>query len=154
MRRCPDQPGLFEPESSGLRRGLGYDNEITSLFEPEYVVPACGQGAIAIEIRDHDTIVADLVKVLHCEETYRKITAERSFLNELEGGCQIPIGAYAFITGDNLELTGMVALPDGKKEIRATEKGKSIDAEKIGRKLGQKIIAMGGNDVLMQVRNL
>lgn len=138
---------------AGLIR-LGYDSEITALFEPEYVVPACGQGAIAIEIRDNDTIVADLVKALHCEETYRKITAERSFLNELEGGCQIPIGAYAFINGDNLELTGMVALPDGKKEIRATEKGKSIDAEKIGRKLGQKIITMGGNDVLMQVRNL
>nr|WP_321407017.1 hydroxymethylbilane synthase [uncultured Carboxylicivirga sp.] len=137
---------------AGLIR-LGYDAEITQLFEPQNLIPACGQGAIAIEIRDNDSKMEELVKALHCEQSYNKITAERSFLNELEGGCQIPIGAYATINGDELVLTGMVALPDGSKEIRATESGKTVDAEKIGRKLGQKIITLGGNDILIQVRN-
>ncbi|MCU4165998.1 hydroxymethylbilane synthase [Carboxylicivirga caseinilyticus] len=137
---------------AGLIR-LGYDAEITELFEPENLIPACGQGAIAIEIRDNDSKMEELVNALHCEQSYNKITAERSFLNELEGGCQIPIGAYATINGDELVLTGMVALPDGSKEIRATESGKTVDAEKIGRKLGQKIITLGGNDILIQVRN-
>ncbi len=138
---------------AGLIR-LGLDNEITSLFEPDQLVPACGQGAIAVEIRENDTSISEVVNALHCDNTYQKITAERSFLNELEGGCQIPIGSYAVIKGDELELTGMVALPDGSKELRATENGKSIDAEKIGRKLGQKIITLGGKEILTQVRNL
>ncbi len=138
---------------AGLIR-LGYHDVINSLFEPEYLVPACGQGAIAVEIRENDTDISNLLKALHDEETYRKITAERSFLNELEGGCQIPIGAYATIIGEDLEVTGMVALPDGTKEIRAAEKGKSADAEKIGRDLGQKIITLGGDKILDQVRNL
>ncbi len=138
---------------AGLIR-LEYKKEITSLFEPEYLVPACGQGAIAIETRENDTAVLEVVKALHCEESYLKITAERSFLNELEGGCQIPIGAYASINDDKLELTGLVALPDGTKELRATHTGKSNDAEKIGRELGQKIINLGGDEILSQVRNL
>ncbi len=137
---------------AGLIR-LGYNDVITELFEPEYLIPACGQGAIAIEIRENDSKIEELISTLHCEQTYNKITAERSFLNELEGGCQIPIGAYATLEGDNLVLTGMVALPSGLNEIRATEIGKSADAEKIGRRLGQKIITLGGNDILTQVRN-
>nr|WP_321454278.1 hydroxymethylbilane synthase [uncultured Carboxylicivirga sp.] len=137
---------------AGLIR-LGYNDVITELFEPEYLIPACGQGAIAIEIRVNDSKIEELISTLHCEQTYNKITAERSFLNELEGGCQIPIGAYATLEGDNLVLTGMVALPNGLNEIRATEIGKSADAEKIGRRLGQKIITLGGNDILTQVRN-
>ncbi len=138
---------------AGLIR-LGYNSEITQLFEPEYLIPACGQGAIAIEIRENDNKIQQLINVLHCNQTYHKITAERSFLNELEGGCQIPIGAYATIKGDELTLTGLVALPDGTKELRATENGKSVDAEKIGRKLGQKIITLGAHDILTQVRNI
>ncbi len=138
---------------AGLIR-LGLENEITSLFEPEYLVPACGQGAIAVEIRENDTAIEEVVKALHCEKTYQKITAERSFLNELEGGCQIPIGAYASIDDDEIEVTGLVALTDGSKELRATERGKSIDAQKIGRKLAHKIITLGGNEILTQVRNL
>ena len=138
---------------AGLIR-LGYNSEITQLFEPEYLIPACGQGAIAIEMRENDNKIQQFISVLHCNQTYHKITAERSFLNELEGGCQIPIGAYAIIKGDELTLTGLVALPDGTKELRATESGKSVDAEKIGRKLGQKIITLGAHDILTQVRNI
>lgn len=138
---------------AGLLR-LGYNHVVNALFEPDYLVPACGQGAIAVEIRENDTRIATMLEAIHCEKSYREVTAERSFLNELEGGCQIPIGACATINGDNLELTGIVAHPDGTNEIRATEKGKSNDAEHIGRELGKKIITLGGDEILIQIKNL
>ncbi|MBK3518929.1 hydroxymethylbilane synthase [Carboxylicivirga marina] len=138
---------------AGLIR-LGYNDVITSLFEPDYFVSACGQGAIAIEIRENDSEIDAVVKKLHCETSYQQITAERSFLNELEGGCQIPIGAYASIDGEELSLLGLVALPDGSKELRNELKGKACEAEGIGRKLAQQIAQAGGVEILNQVRNL
>lgn len=137
---------------AGLIR-LGYDAHITSLFDPEYFVSACGQGAIAIEIREKDTEIEAIVKALHCEESYLQITAERSFLNELEGGCQIPIGAYASIKGDELDVLGLVAMPDGTKELRAEASGKACDADAIGRQLAQQIRSQGGGLILDKVRD-
>ncbi|TRX72245.1 hydroxymethylbilane synthase [Carboxylicivirga sp. M1479] len=138
---------------AGLIR-LGYNNVITSLFDPEYFVSACGQGAIAIEIRENDSEIDAVVKKLHCTKSYQQITAERSFLNELEGGCQIPIGAYAKIESDELSVLGLVAMPDGSKELRGELKGKACDAESIGRKLAQQIAKQGGIEILDKVRNL
>ena len=138
---------------AGLIR-VGYRAHITALFESDYFVPACGQGAIAIEIRENDTETDSIVKALHCEESYLQITAERSFLNELEGGCQIPIGAYARIKDDELTVTGLVAMPDGTKELRAEASGKACDAELIGRQLAQQIREKGGGLVLDKVRDL
>ncbi len=138
---------------AGLIR-LGYSEVITTLFDPEYFVSACGQGAIAIEIRENDTEIDQVVKKLHCENSYQQITAERSFLNELEGGCQIPIGAYAKITDDNMHLLGLVAMPDGTRELRAELDGKACDAEEIGRKLAQQVANEGGNEILDKVRTL
>ncbi|WP_439181740.1 hydroxymethylbilane synthase [Carboxylicivirga taeanensis] len=138
---------------AGLLR-LGYDDVISDLFEPEYFVSACGQGAIAVEIREDDERIESLVKELHCQTSYQQITAERSFLNELEGGCQIPIGAYARIEGDELHLLGLVAMPDGTKELRAELSGKASDAEAIGRQLAQQIAKDGGLEILEKVRTL
>jgi len=138
---------------AGLIR-LGYNEVITELFDPNYFVSACGQGAIAIEIREGDEAIDDIVKALHCEESYQQITAERSFLNELEGGCQIPIGAYAKIDNKELSLLGLVAMPDGTKELRAQTKGLACNAEAIGRKLAQEIREQGGTAILDIVRDL
>lgn len=138
---------------AGLIR-LGFNDKITSLFEPDYFVSACGQGAIAIEIRENDTEIDAIVKKLHCETSYQQITAERSFLNELEGGCQIPIGAYAHIEEDNLKLLGLVAMPDGSKELRSELSGKACEAEAIGRKLAQQLSQAGGAEILEKVRTL
>jgi hydroxymethylbilane synthase len=137
---------------AGLIR-LGYDKEITTLLDADYFVSACGQGAIAIEIRDQDVLIQPLVHALHCENSYQEITAERSFLNELEGGCQIPIGAHASISGDKLTLVGLAALPDGSHELRDTLTGKVSEADKLGRQLAHKIINQGGDAILQQVRN-
>ncbi|MBR8538171.1 hydroxymethylbilane synthase [Carboxylicivirga sediminis] len=138
---------------AGLIR-LGFDDVITNLFEPDYFVSACGQGAIAVEIRDNDAHIEAIVKTLHCEESYQQITAERSFLNELEGGCQIPIGAYANIDGDDMHLLGLVAMPDGSQELRAELSGKACDAETIGRKLAQQMAQSGAHEILEKVRTL
>ncbi|MBS2210518.1 hydroxymethylbilane synthase [Carboxylicivirga mesophila] len=138
---------------AGLIR-LGFDDVITNLFEPDYFVSACGQGAIAVEIRDNDDTIDAIVKTLHCEESYQQITAERSFLNELEGGCQIPIGAYANIDGDDMHLLGLVAMPDGSQELRAELSGKACDAETIGRKLAQQMAQSGAHEILEKVRTL
>lgn len=138
---------------AGLIR-LGYNEVISSLFEPDYLVSACGQGAIAIEIREQDEAIEAIVKELHCETSFQQITAERSFLNELEGGCQIPIGAYAQVDGDELHLLGLVAMPDGTKELRAELSGKACEAEAIGRKLAQQIADAGGHEILEKVRTL
>ncbi len=136
---------------AGLIR-LGMEERITELFEADYLVSACGQGAIAIEIREHDEVIDKVVKALHCQETYLQITAERSFLNELEGGCQIPIGAHATITNGQLSLLGLVAMPDGSKELRGTEQGAAEDAERIGRSLARQLEAQGGKEILEHVR--
>ncbi|WP_430817328.1 hydroxymethylbilane synthase [Carboxylicivirga sp. RSCT41] len=138
---------------AGLIR-LGYNDAITHLFEADYFVSACGQGAIAIEIRENDKAIDSIVKQLHCETSYQQITAERSFLNELEGGCQIPIGAYARVEGEELHLLGLVAMPDGTKELRAELSGKACESEEIGRKLAQQIAQSGGVEILEKVRTL
>ncbi|MCT4588492.1 MAG: hydroxymethylbilane synthase [Carboxylicivirga sp.] len=138
---------------AGLIR-LGYNDVITKLFDPQYFVSACGQGAIAIEIRENDTAIDEVVKKLHCETSYQQITAERSFLNELEGGCQIPVGAYASIEGEELHLLGIVAMPDGSKELKSELCGKVCEAETIGRKLAQQMIEAGGDKILEKVRTL
>ncbi|MCG8581833.1 MAG: hydroxymethylbilane synthase [Bacteroidales bacterium] len=138
---------------AGLIR-LGYNDVITQLLEADYFVSACGQGAIAIEIRENDEAIDNIVKKLHCETSFQQITAERSFLNELEGGCQIPIGAYARVEDDNLHLLGLVAMPDGTKELRAELSGKACDSEEIGRKLAQQIAQSGGVEILEKVRTL
>lgn len=136
---------------AGLIR-LGMEERITELFDADYFVSACGQGAIAIEIRENDETIDKVVKALHCEDTYQQITAERSFLNELEGGCQIPIGAHATITNGQLRLLGLVAMPDGSKELRGIEQGAAQDAENIGRKLAKALVVQGGNEILDHVR--
>jgi len=136
---------------AGLIR-LGMEERITELFDADYFVSACGQGAIAIEIRENDEVIDKVVKALHCEDTYQQITAERCFLNELEGGCQIPIGAHATITNGQLSLLGLVAMPDGSKELRGMEQGAAADAEQIGRALAKQLVVQGGNEILDHVR--
>ncbi len=136
---------------AGLIR-LGYQEQITTLFPPQYLVPACGQGAIAVEIRDNDADIEHIVSQIHDRVSYYQVSAERSFLNALQGGCQIPIGAHATITGEQLTIIGLVALPDGSKELRSEITGHMEEAEKLGRHLAEQVIAQGAHEILRQVR--
>lgn len=136
---------------AGLIR-LGYDKYITEMLDEEYLIPAPGQGAIAVEIRKNDKLIQEIIRPLHSKDTYIKVQAERSFLNELEGGCQIPIGCTASINKNEIIITGLVAMIDGSNEIRDNINGSINDAERLGRELARRIWNNGGNEILNHIR--
>jgi len=131
--------------SAGLTR-LNMQDEITSYFSPDELLPAPAQGAIAVQVRDNDNEIAKLVNSINHKPTEICITAERAFLNQLEGGCQLPIGALAKLENDVVTLDGLIASTDGKQIVRDTLKGK--DAETVGRKLADLLLENGGNQIL------
>jgi len=131
--------------SAGLTR-LDMQDEITSYFPPNELLPAPAQGAIAVQIRAEDSEIAKLVKNINHKPTEICITAERAFLNQLEGGCQLPIGALAKIENDEIILDGLIASTDGKQIVRDILKGS--DAETVGRKLANSLLENGGNQIL------
>ena len=138
--------------AAGLKR-LGLHDRITQRLDPVDFLPACGQGALAIEIRSDDKKIAALIRLLNDAETRITTTAERVVLAELEGGCQIPIGAYAELQNSNLLLRAMIADLAGTKLITAQAAGPAEDPEKLGRQVARKLLDMGGNEILTQVRN-
>lgn len=137
---------------AGLVR-LGLDGRITERLDPVAFLPACGQGALAVEIRSDDSRVRELLRVIDNAESRHAVTAERAFLGALGGGCQVPIGAYAVKSGPDsaFTLTGMVANLDGSRLLRA-ELTSTVDgmdaAGRLGRDLAAKLIADGCREIL------
>ena len=127
---------------AGLRR-LDMADRIHEIIAPEISLHAVGQGALGIECRTEDPEVLSLIKALEHQPTAYRCYAERAFLRELEGGCQVPIGVNTTIEGDSLTLTGMVASIDGKRLIKDTVTGATTDAEAIGIQLAQKLREQG-----------
>lgn len=136
---------------AGVHR-LGLDGRIRQKIPFEIMLPAVGQGAMAIEIRDNDTQVREIVSVLNNDETFRCITAERAFLRRLEGGCQVPIGAFARIEGDQLHLEGVVGNLDGSKNLRERISGYVTDADALGTRLAERMLENGAGEILESVR--
>lgn len=137
--------------AAGLQR-LGFDNRIAELIEPEVMIPACGQGAIAVQIREGDNELFDMLRPINHENTLITTSAERAFLNELEGGCQIPLGSYSSIDGNVFHITGFVADIEGTVMLQRDAEGPVDQAEKIARKLAHDILAAGGDVILKQIR--
>lgn len=139
--------------AAGLHR-IGWRERISAYLPPEQSLPAVGQGALCIECRGNDEFVLDLLKHYNDEATAIAVTAERSFLGKLNGGCQVPIGAYATLQGEgsnaSITLTGMVGSPDGKEMLKETMTG--TDPELLGNKLAEALIARGAADILAVVR--
>lgn len=131
--------------SAGLTR-LNMQDEITSYFDPKELLPAPAQGAIAVQIREEDNEISELVKQINHDDTETCITAERAFLNQLEGGCQLPIGALAKIENGTVILDAMIASVDGKIILRDTITG--TDTDKIGRTLANTLLEKGGDEIL------
>jgi hydroxymethylbilane synthase len=140
---------------AGLRR-LGLDGLATEVFDVDRLVPAPGQGAIAVQVRQHDEMVARLLGPLNDDETSLTTTAERALLGFLEGGCQVPVGAIARrTTGDRLHLTGLVASLDGRRTIRleASAAVTSTDeASALGEALARDLLDAGAREVLRSIR--
>jgi len=131
--------------AAGLRR-LGWADRIRDLIDPEVMCPAAGQGALAIETRDDGGAAHELAGKLNHEATNAAVTAERSLLAMLEGGCQVPIGAHAHFDGPVLHLMAIVASPDGARLIR--DKASGSDPVALGRELGERMLAAGARDIL------
>ncbi|NLX18379.1 MAG: hydroxymethylbilane synthase [Desulfobulbus sp.] len=132
---------------AGLHR-LGKTDRITSLLTPDQMLPAIGQGALGIELRKTDTDLLDGLQFLHHRPTALAVTAERAFLLRLEGGCQVPIGAYATLSGDQITLTGLIAAVDGSLILKEQTTGPAGKATALGTTLAEILLAKGGKAIL------
>lgn len=135
---------------AGLVR-LDMSDRIHQVIAPEISLHAVGQGALGIECREGDSDILEIIKVLEHTPTAQRCYAERAFLSELEGGCQVPIGVNTSIEGDQLTLVGMVASLDGKRLIKDTVIGNSNDAENLGIQLAHKLKDQGAQEILNEI---
>ena len=133
--------------AAGLHR-LGLAGRITEHLSTELVLPAVGQGALAIETRRDDANINQIVSRLNHETTRLTCQAERAFLKGLGGGCLVPIAAQAEIVATTLLLTGLVASTDGSEVVRGKLSGPSEEAEALGDQLAQQLIAQGADRIL------
>jgi len=134
--------------AAGLRR-LGWEQRIRELVPAEIVCPAVGQGALAIETRDDGGAAQTIAARLDHAPTRLTVTAERSLLRTLGGGCQVPVGAFAQLTDGGLNLRAVVASPDGTRLIRGELAGSS--PEDVGTRLGEQLLARGAREILAEV---
>jgi hydroxymethylbilane synthase len=132
---------------AGLER-LGLLDHATEILSADVILPAPGQGALGIEIRAEDPWLASVLRGLEEPETRAETDAERSFLQALGGGCQVPVGALARGRGENLVLDGMVAEPDGSILLRGRLQGSIRDARGIGHSLAMELISRGAGAIL------
>ena len=136
--------------AAGLKRAE-LESRVTEYFAPTDFLPAPGQGALAIEIRRDDSATADLVSFLEDKTSRIVTTAERTQLAHLEGGCQIPIGAYAWQENDRLHLKGMVADLDGKHILYKDATAAIHQPEALGIEVAEKLLAAGGKEILAEI---
>jgi len=132
---------------AGLKR-LGWQDRITQVLPPSLCLPAVGQGALAIETRSDDAEVMDMLAFLNHDSTRAAVTAERSFLREVEGGCQVPVGVFGQANSNSLLLEAVILSVDGVQVIRDTVSGTWAEAEDLGRALAQKMLAAGGREIM------
>jgi hydroxymethylbilane synthase len=133
--------------TAGINR-LGASDKITEIIPPEIMLPAVGQGALGIETRADDRETSRFVAALDDLESHAAVTAERALLRELEGGCQIPLGAWARFENGELRLEACVFSADGKEFVRKELRGQPGEAEKLGVRLGQIMIEAGADRIL------
>ncbi|EEX42631.1 hydroxymethylbilane synthase [Vibrio sp. Vb2880] len=136
--------------AAGLKR-LQLEQRIRSLIEPEQSLPAVGQGAVGIECRLDDARLRALLAPLSDADTTDRVLCERAMNLTLEGGCQVPIGSYALLDGDDLWLRALVGEPDGSHIVRGEIRGPRQDAERLGVELANQLLADGARDILTKL---
>lgn len=132
---------------AGLKR-LGLADAATEILDVERSIPAIGQGALAIEIREDDAEVASLVARLDHPETRAAVTAERAMLARLEGGCQVPIAGHAVVRDGMVHLVGLVGSPDGSTILRVSRSAPVAEAERLGTAAAEDLLARGAKEIL------
>ncbi|GAA0294669.1 hydroxymethylbilane synthase [Gracilibacillus halotolerans] len=132
--------------AAGMKR-VGWDESIiTEYLEPEVCVPAVGQGALAIECREDDLELLELIKKINDDYTEKTVKAERTFLHLLNGGCQVPIGGYATLEGNEITLTALVGSKDG--DIILKEKITGNNPEEVGKEAADRLAARGAKQLI------
>ncbi|WP_455917033.1 hydroxymethylbilane synthase [Pantoea agglomerans] len=135
---------------AGLKR-LGLGDRVRYAMPAEESLPAVGQGAVGIECRLDDAQAIALLSALNDDDTAVRVKAERAMNTRLEGGCQVPIGSFALLQGDELWLRGLVGSPDGTAMIRGERRGPRADAEKMGISLAEELLNNGAREILAEV---
>ncbi|WP_127019465.1 hydroxymethylbilane synthase [Rheinheimera mangrovi] len=133
--------------SAGLIR-LGFEARIASFLDVGTSLPANGQGAVGIECRSDDLVVQQLLAPLEHKETRICVLAERAMNRKLQGGCQVPIGAFAILQQNELWLRGLVGQLDGSEILRSEIKGEATQAEQLGTQLAEQLLALGADRIL------
>jgi len=133
--------------AAGLIR-LGLEARIRYRIPPEVILPAVGQGAVGIECREGDEETIGLIEFLTDRDTFTRVTAERAFNHRLEGGCQVPIAAFATLENGELWLRGLVASLDGRTMIRGERRGTAAEAASLGISLAEELLANGAREIL------
>lgn len=136
--------------AAGLKR-LELQERIRSFIEPEQSLPAVGQGAVGIECRTDDERILELLAPLNHVETADRVKCERAMNLTLQGGCQVPIGSYALLEGDQIWLRALVGEPDGSHIVRGEIRGPRTDAEALGVQLAQQLLSQGADDILARL---
>lgn len=129
--------------AAGLKR-LGLGNEITSLIEPDVMLPAVAQGAIGIEMRIDDARMASLLEPLNHQDTATAVACERAFLGMLDGSCRTPIAGLCIVEGQSIRFRGMVLALDGSDSYQVIRSGSVAEAEELGKSAGEEILSSGG----------
>ena len=132
---------------AGLQR-LGFDKRIRTHLSTDISLPAIGQGAIGIECRKDDKEIEKLIAPLNHSETNTCVTAERAISQTLEGGCQLPIAAYAQLDSDVIHLRSLVGMPDGSKICRSESSGPKTNPIELGREVAAELVSLGANEIL------
>ncbi|HTX18108.1 MAG TPA: hydroxymethylbilane synthase [Bacteroidota bacterium] len=136
---------------AGVTR-LGWTEIISEVLPPEVILPAVGQGALAIETREGDEAVSSLLRPLEHAATRLSTNGERALLRRLEGGCQIPIGTFGRIEKGEFVLDAMVGSLDGKRAVRSSIHGLPGESERLGTQLAESLLAEGADEILDEIR--
>lgn len=138
---------------AGVKR-LGFDHFISEIIETDKIMPAVGQGAVAIEIRADDIRTSKLLRQINDENCCLETTAERAFLAELGGGCQVPVACLARVVEKRLTMTGLVASLDGSQVYRAAADCDFTEIAAAGRQLARQLLQAGAAEILAEIKLL
>jgi hydroxymethylbilane synthase len=136
--------------AAGLKR-LGFENQISCLFPPDILVPAVGQGALAIEARAGDDVILRILSRLDDILTRACVEAERVFLKRMGGGCQVPMGAHATIDGDRARFSALVASPVRDEILRSVRQGEAAQIQRLAHEAADDLLSRGAERILQEV---
>ncbi len=145
-----DWDGLILAKAGIVR--LGLEHRISETLGFDIILPAAGQGAIAIEVRAEDSDIINIVHTIHHQPTATAVLAERALMEALDAGCQVPLGAFAWIENNTLLLTGALISTDGKKHIRSTLSGNLNQPLELGKTVANELLSHGGKELLKDLR--